>query len=170
MAEAVRVEGGVVASPAGLEAVYTLLHGRALHWAAAVTRDAEAAEDVVQEAFIRVFSKVRPLSQDRIELYLRRAVVNAAISWVRSEARRGARERRSASAAPTTEEPTIDGDTDLWLRVQRLPRRQFMVIALRYWMDLSEAETARIMGCRPGTVKSVSGHALGRLRSELNGA
>jgi DNA-directed RNA polymerase specialized sigma24 family protein len=169
MAEAIRVEEGIVVGPARLEAAYRALHDPALRWAGAITRDSDAAEDVVQDAFVRVFSKLRPVRDCDLEFYVRRAVVNMAISWVRSEDRRRGRERRAAAGVHGLA-PSSDGDGELWLRVQRLPRRQFTVIALRYWLDLTETETARLMGCRPGTVKSLSFHAITTLRSELGDA
>jgi DNA-directed RNA polymerase specialized sigma24 family protein len=48
-----------------------------------------------------------------------------------------------------------------------LPYRQQAVLVLRYWLDLTEAEIAEALGCRPGTVKSLCARALTRLRKEL---
>lgn len=146
------------------EDAYRALHLRALRWAAAITRDEDAAQDVVQDAFIHVFSRVRVLRDSgALEFYVRRAVVNAALSRARSDGRRRAREARAAADRPAPS----DVDSELWLRVTRLPRRQFAAIALRYWVDLTEADTARMMRCRPGTVKSLTSQALSTLRAEL---
>jgi RNA polymerase sigma factor (sigma-70 family) len=57
---------------------------------------------------------------------------------------------------------------DLLERIDRLPYRQRAVLVLRYFEDLSEAEIADVLGCRPGTVKSTASRALTRLREETS--
>jgi RNA polymerase sigma factor (sigma-70 family) len=51
--------------------------------------------------------------------------------------------------------------------VDRLPFRQRTVLVARYWLDLPESEIAALVGCRPGTVKSLASRALTTLRKEL---
>ena len=58
----------------------------------------------------------------------------------------------------------VEARTDLWTALARLPKRQRAVVVLRYYEDLSEAETARVMGISVGTVKSTTSRALARLR------
>lgn len=55
----------------------------------------------------------------------------------------------------------------MWPLLQRLPTKQRAVLVLRYYEDLSEREIANVMGCRPGTVKSLASRALEALRKEL---
>ena len=65
-------------------------------------------------------------------------------------------------------EGTFDAEfTDVLTIVDGLPYRQRAVLVLRYWLDLSEDQIASHLGCRNGTVKSLSARALGRLREEL---
>jgi RNA polymerase sigma factor (sigma-70 family) len=63
------------------------------------------------------------------------------------------------------DDPEID---ETWEAVCRLPFRQRSVLALRFYSDLSEAEIARVLGCRPGTVKSSLSRGLAKLREELS--
>jgi RNA polymerase sigma factor (sigma-70 family) len=65
----------------------------------------------------------------------------------------------------TFKDPEID---ETWVAVCRLPFRQRAVLALRFYEDMSEAEIARVLGCRPGTVKSGLHRGLSRLREELS--
>ena len=151
-------------APDRLTTIYVALRGDAVQWAVRITRDPAAAEDVVQEAFLRVFSRLRiPPDEEAARPYLRRAVINGALSRLRSDQRRQAREVRAWNRPVTA-----DADDELWELVRRLPPRQFAVIALRYWLDQSEAETARLLRCRVGTVKSLASRAIATLRSELD--
>ena len=59
---------------------------------------------------------------------------------------------------------------DLWNQVQSLPRQQRAVVVLRFYEDLSEAQTAEVLGCSVGTVKSHTSRALGALRTRMSEA
>ena len=128
-----------------------------------MTRSNVAAEDLVQDAFVRVRS-----AWDRVEdpvPYLRRAVVNACNSWHRKRAREAARDRAAA-----TPEASLPPDTVEVLDViRRLPWGQRTALVLRYYEDLSEAEIAAAMGCRPGTVKSHLHRGRAAVRREIEG-
>jgi RNA polymerase sigma factor (sigma-70 family) len=63
-----------------------------------------------------------------------------------------------------TEDGRVDDRTDLWRALARLPRRQRAVVVLRFYEDLSEIETAEILQCSVGTVKSQASRALAKLR------
>ncbi len=113
-----------------------------------LTRSNLAAEDLVQDAFVRVRAAWARV-EDPIP-YLRRSVVNACRSWHRTRAREAARDRSLAvvdAALPSETVEVLDV-------IRRLPWGQRTALVLRYYEDLSEAEIARAMGCRPGTVKS----------------
>ena len=124
-----------------------------------ITGSNAVAEEVVQEAFIRLQHH-----WDHVENpagYLRTIVVNLC----RTQLRRQDRERRLGSPVELVAfQPDID---ETWAAVCRLPFRQRAALALRFYEDLDEAEIARILDCRPGTVKSTIHRGLARLRKDL---
>jgi len=132
-----------------------------------LTGDRAIAEDLAQEAFIRVMGRLSSLrSADALRPYLRRTVVNL----VRSDHRSNTRERaRLERVARLDTHPTelIGDEGGAWDLVQALPARQRAALVLRYWLDLSEAETASLLRCRPGTVKSLVSRGLTDLRTRV---
>ena len=142
--------------------------GDAARLAYLVTGDRALAEDIVQEAFVRLYGRFRDLrNPDAFDAYLRRTVVNLA----RTHFRRRKVERRHApplSEEPTASEPPDLGERDeLWTVLQSLPERQRTAIVLRFYEDLSEVSTAEVMGCPVGTVKSLVSRGLARLRETV---
>jgi RNA polymerase sigma-70 factor (sigma-E family) len=132
-----------------------------------VTGDRALAEDLVQEAFVRLYGRFRDLrNPDAFEIYLRRTVVNLA----RSHFRRRKVERKHApslAAEPSGELPDLGERDELWSVLQSLPERQRTAIVLRFYEDLSEASTAEVMNCPVGTVKSLVSRGLQRLRATV---
>ncbi len=124
------------------------------------------AEDLVQAALEKAYRKWPQVREDLDpEPYVRRIVVNAAIS--RSRRRKVLQEVRMAAPPEVSSQPPTDRVAlrDVLVReLHRLPARQRAVLVLRYWEDLSEAETARLLGCSTGTVKSQASKGLTRLR------
>ncbi len=121
----------------------------------------EVAEELVQEAFVRIRGAVAEAASP--VAYLRQAVVNAC----RNHHRHRAVERRSEARLVVTavSEPELDHLADA---LRRLPDRQRAVLVLRYYLGCSEAEIADALGCRPGTVKSLASRGLGALREVLD--
>jgi RNA polymerase sigma-70 factor (ECF subfamily) len=137
------------------------------------------AEDVIQEAFVRA---ARSLARFRagapFRPWLLTIVANDARNRRRTTSRREALQLRVARRDPrdgpgasgtSTEEIAMANEErrELLLAVTALPDRDREVIALRYFADLSEAETASALECPVGTVKSRLARALGRLRLSL---
>jgi RNA polymerase sigma factor (sigma-70 family) len=107
-------------------------------------------------------------SFDRIDApsaYLRRAVVNTARSWQRDERRQ---RNRATFLALEAAPDVLVSEGDLLRAVTSLPYRQRVVIVARYWGGWSEAEIAEMLGCRPGTVKSLASRAVKHLRREVH--
>jgi RNA polymerase sigma-70 factor (sigma-E family) len=125
------------------------------------------AEDVVQEAFVRVADRIASLTLDQAGRYIRRAAIN---TW-KNQLRRLALERRLRGrdywTSPGQEWPFEDRDA-LWEAVLRLPNRQRACLVLRYYEDLPERAVAEILHCSVGTVKGHTARALASLRKELN--
>jgi RNA polymerase sigma factor (sigma-70 family) len=122
-----------------------------------VTGSQAAAEDVVQDAMTGVYRSFERLESP--SAYLRSAVVNGAKSRWRSE-------RRQQERVALLERERVGVDVDdagLFELIGGLPYRQRVVIVARYWCGWSEAEIARALGCRRGTVKSLASRALSRL-------
>lgn len=148
-----------MSSTAAFESFVAARSAGLLRTAYLLTHDYGLAEDLVQTALAKTW-----LAWSRIEgdpdAYVRKAIVNTYSSWWR---------RKWNGEHPTDELPehgtTSHSDrTDLWRALERLPRRQRAVIVLRFYEDLTEAETARLLDCAVGTVKSQTSKALAKLR------
>jgi RNA polymerase sigma-70 factor (sigma-E family) len=135
-----------------------------------LTQDHALAEDLVQTALAKAWFAWSRIEGGDPEPYVRKIIVNTYASWWR---RRWNGEQPSAEL-PETATPLADDErTDVWQALQRLPRRQRAVVVLRYYEDLTEVETARILGCTTGTVKSQTSKAFAKLRLDpalLSGA
>ena len=121
-----------------------------------LTGSNELAEEIVQDAFIRLRARAGVAD---LPSYLRTTVVNACRDHHR---RAGAQTRALVRLRPVEE--TVDAIDELHDALARLPARQRAVIVLRYYEGLSEAEIAGLLGCRAGTVKSLAHRGLATLR------
>lgn len=127
-----------------------------------LTHDHDAAEDVVQDAFVRL--RPRFATVDHRTAYLRTVIVNGCRDRARSAGRADAGLQRMRLVAEVS---SSDQPPELLDAVARLPYKQRAVLVLRYWADMPEAELADIVGVRPATVRSITARALARLRKEL---
>jgi RNA polymerase sigma-70 factor (sigma-E family) len=130
--------------------------------------DRALAEDLVHEAFVRLFGRFRDLrNPEAFRSYLRTTVVNLSRSHFRHRrVERAYLEREGRMPAPPGPEPP--GRQELWESLQALRPRQRAAIVLRYYEDLTEAQTAEVLGCAVGTVKSLVSRGLHQLRTELS--
>ncbi len=121
-----------------------------------------AAEDLVQEALIKVAQRWPRLRDGDPTAYARRILHRDHISWWR-------RRRAHLGVRPWTESsdagPDIPQRLVIVAALQELPPRQRAVIVLRYFEDLTERATAEVLGVSVGTVKSQASDALRRLRA-----
>jgi RNA polymerase sigma factor (sigma-70 family) len=124
-----------------------------------ITGSNAVAEEVVQEAFMRLHRRWADVENP--PGFLRTVVTNLC----RTEVKRSRSEHlRAPRTVESIGEPELD---ETWALVCRLPFRQRAVLGLRYYADLPEAEIARILKCRVGTVKSAHHRAIATLRKEL---
>jgi len=132
--------------------------------------DHQLAQDLLQESLVKPYvawPRLRAVAN--AEAYARRVVVTTSISWWR---------RRSFHERPTDPLPelvvadladSVAGRLDLWPLVQALPPRQRAAVVLRYCEDLSEVQTAELMGCSVGAVKKNASVGLAKLRDRMGG-
>lgn len=134
-----------------------------------ITGDANVAEDLLQEAFVRVGARFLTLRDpEGAAGYLYRTVMNLARDHGRRLNRDRELSRRVASASSV---PPDDAETteELWSALMKLPIRHRAVLFFRYYMDLSEAQTADVLGCSVSAVKSLNHRASESLRKQLRG-
>jgi RNA polymerase sigma-70 factor (ECF subfamily) len=169
----------VVGRPRDLESYDQLVRehqGIAFRTAYVITGSAADAEEVVQDAVVKAYrARGRFRSGAPFRPWLLAIVANEARNRRRALGRRArltlqlAEERPSGGAAPSPEVALLAREkrAELLAAVDRLGEEQRAAIACRYFLGLSEAETAAVLGCRPGTVKSRLSRALARLEEEL---
>lgn len=144
----------------------------ALRVAYLLTGDKAAAEDIVQDAFVRMFGRFENLRKpEAFGFYLRRTVVNL----TRDRFRRLKSERTAVlrlGGAPVEDEGTgrVDEHHELLDALQKLPPRQRTAVVLRFCEGLSEDETAQVLGTSSGAVNSLVARGIASLRREIGGA
>lgn len=154
-----------------LEMLYRAHATKATRTAYLLTGDAALADDLVQEAFVRLAGRFMDLRrEDAFEAYLRRTIVNLARTRFRRMQRERERHERDVREASVAAAGPPDAAETLAVRdaLMRLNQRQRAAVVLRYFDDLPEAEIADLIGCRPGTVKSLLSRAMVILREELS--
>jgi RNA polymerase sigma factor (sigma-70 family) len=136
------------------------------------------AEDAAQEGFVKAWYA---LGRFRVGAPFRPWLLAIVANEARNRRRTGRRQddlalrvaedRPSGDAAPSPEAAALAAERRrlLLAAVNRLPETDRQVIACRYFLELSEAEMAAALGCRPGTVKSRLSRALARLRGVIDG-
>ena len=148
---------------AGFEELYRRTYRGLLATAVATVRNRALAEDLVHDAYAQLWTQRASVTQPAA--WLRRAVVSNSLASLRTQRRREAIFRRQAPAPPL---PAPD-EKDFLDLLTGLTERQRIAVTLRYVDDLSEAEIAAALGCRPGTVKSTLHRAMQALRARTAG-
>ncbi len=164
MGERAWIRGAQRGSVADFEALFREHWPRAHRAAYLVAGDAAAAEDIAQEAFLAAlralhrFDRRRPLGP-----WLHRIVVNRAIDWTRARKLRAEVELGEQVAAPPPPEP----DGRAFARLADLSPEHRAVIVLRYLLEYTPGEIAKLLDLPRGTVNSRLRRGLDRLKEEL---
>lgn len=155
----------------GYRVVFQEHHTRLVRFAFLLSGDRHAADDLAADAFARVFPHWCRGAVDDPGAYLRRTVVNLVHERGRRSLVRDIRPvaEPDPGSVDGSEARTVEQGR-LLVALRRLSEEQRLVIVLRIWDDLSEAETAAVLGIAVGTVKSRTARALERLRALLEEA
>lgn len=135
-----------------------------------LTGDRALAEDLVQDAFARLIGRLRHLREpNAFWTYLRRTIVNLATSHFRHRRVERAYLERLATAPSSVANVNDELDETMHRVLLGLPQRQRVAIVLRFYEDLSDVQTAAVLGCSSGTVRSLVSRGMKTLREELEG-
>jgi RNA polymerase sigma-70 factor (sigma-E family) len=147
-------------------------HGELVRLAVLMVGDLPTAEDVVHDVYASLHKRWSQLAApDAVLPYVRAAVLNGCRSVLRRRgiARRVAAVHRDEPRADSAESEAIlsEDRREVLAALARLPRRRREVLVLRYYLGLSEAEIAAVLGVSPGTVKSTAARGLAALARDL---
>lgn len=154
-------------------AEFVAARSAALHRAAyLMVGETSLAQDLVQEALTKTYAAWPRLhDKGNAEAYTRKAITTTAISWFRRKGWNNERPTETlpegTGQRPAGHEASVAEHDAVWRALLTLPPRQRAALVLRYYEDLTEAQTAAAMGCAVGTVKSQVSAALAKLRTQL---
>ena len=156
--------------PAGrLAELYRRYSGEAIRLAYLLTGDRALAEDLVQDAFVKLAGRFADLRDPtRFEPYLRKTVVNLTrMHFRRRGVERRYLERAASEPRALAHLPDVASYQHMKQVLMTLPYRQRAAIVLRYYEDLSDEQIAVVLRCRPGTVKSLLSRGVASLRATV---
>lgn len=153
-----------------LAALYRDYGDESVRLAYFLTGSKETAQDVLHDAFVKLASRpLLPTDEEHARRYLFRTVMNLS----HGQGRRRQVERRANQMLANNVEvsSTVQDarDVTIWRILLQLPLRQRTALYLRYYEDLSESQTADIMGCSPSAIKSLIHRSLRTLRTSQGG-
>jgi RNA polymerase sigma-70 factor (sigma-E family) len=156
-------------APGRLEDLYIRNAPGALRLAYFLTGNRELAEDLMQEAFVRVAGRFRHLHMpDAFDAYLRRTIVNLYTSHLRrTKLERAYVARHGADPSVAREAGDPAARDELWRALHTLPERQRAAIVLRFYEDLSEHQSAEILHCSPGALNQLVVRGMATLREQI---
>jgi len=157
--------------PARLAELYDTHAGEALRLAYLLTGERELAEDLVQDAFIKVAGRFQDLRDPgAFGVYLKRTVVNLSHStYRRRKVERTYVERESGRFREELPGPDLGERDRVWRALLQVPERQRSALVLRFYEDMSEEQIAEVMGAPKGTVKSLLSRGMAQLRETMAG-
>jgi RNA polymerase sigma-70 factor (sigma-E family) len=152
-----------------LEEVYVRHAPAAIRFAYFLTGDRESAQDLVQDAFVRVAGRLQHLRvPDAFDAYLRRTIVNLFTSDLRRKRLERLQLQRERVTAAVEHHDVDPAERDrMWRALQTLPPRQRAAVVLRYYEDLSEREAADVLRCSTGALNQMIVRGMAALRSQI---
>jgi RNA polymerase sigma-70 factor (sigma-E family) len=162
-------EAEISARRPNLAELYERTAPGAVRLAYLLTGDRTVAEDIAQDAFVRVSGRLAHLREaSAFDAYLRRTVVNLTKNHFRRRAveRTFLERSRPSDSHPGHEVPLVEREATM-AALARLPQRQRAAIVLRFYEDLPEDTIAQILRCRNGTVRSLVTRGVQTLRGEI---
>jgi RNA polymerase sigma-70 factor (sigma-E family) len=139
---------------------------RLLHFTELLTGDHGRAEDLVQDALVKAYIAWPRIRAGGAEAYVRACVVNGRTDWWRRKSSRERPTERPADSIVVADAvPGVDNRIVILSALMKLTDRERAVIALRFYLGLSEAQTAADLGIALGTVKSTAARAVAKLRA-----
>jgi RNA polymerase sigma-70 factor (sigma-E family) len=139
-------------------------HASLLRFAYFVSGSREGAEDLVQDAFVRLYRAGARVDAATMPAYARRTISNLARSGFR---RKAVAARHPADRGGVADPPDLGARDEMWRAILSLSPRQRAVVALRFYEDMSERDIAATLGMSVGSVKKHSDRAMTRLREIL---
>lgn len=146
----------------GFDAVYVAERAAIVRLAYLLVRDRAVAEELAQEAFLRLYARFAEVENPAG--FLRTVVVRLASTW---RSRRTMEAQRLTLVAPRRTTPEAELD-ETWEAIGRLRPHLAEVLVLRFYEDLDHREIGRLLGCPPTTARSRLKRALTVLRKELS--
>jgi len=134
-----------------------------LRFAYFVSGDSGTAEDLVQDAFVRLYRSSGRVGDATFKAYARKTILNLA----RTGFVRRARERRAFESPSAVDQLDVDTRDEMWKALKTLSPKQRAVVALRFYEDMPEADVAGILEMSVGSVKKHSDRAMAKLRAQL---
>ena len=157
-----------------MTALFRAHHAELVRLAVLITGDRGSAEDIVQDVFARLCARDLLPGPAGELAYVRAAVLNGCRSALRRRAvarrfggARGARADQVTQPSAEHEVLLAEDRRQVLAALAGLPRRRREVLVLRYWLGLTEAEIAAVLGISPGTVKSTAARGIAALAREL---
>jgi RNA polymerase sigma-70 factor (sigma-E family) len=153
-----------------VEDMYAAHYRRLVRLSVLLVRDVETAEEVVQDAFVAMHGRWRALREpDKALGYLRQVVVNRSRSVLRHRGVESSYTPPRVADGPGAEEDVLVTERRgvVLDALRALPERQREVLALRYYLDLSETEIAAALGISRGAVKSHASRGVAALRAVM---
>ncbi|HYO61139.1 MAG TPA: sigma-70 family RNA polymerase sigma factor [Actinomycetota bacterium] len=153
-----------------LETLYSEHIHRAVRLAFLVTGDEQQAQDIAQEAFVRIAGRFHDLrNPDAFPGYLRATVLNLSRGHLRRLRTQREYLRRRSEREAVALHPDSESRDEMWQALERLPYRQRAALVLRYYEDLSERQAADALDCSVSAMKSLVTRGLQALRAEMEG-